>query len=87
VETSFKAAICIVKAGIPHTTAEVLVLQSALDTVETVLGEYTLSKMHVIPLPYNTTNHQISVMTNNVKEQLTNMLKTGKKFIIQVNAN
>jgi hypothetical protein len=27
------------------------------------------------------------VMTNNVKEQLTNMLKTGKKFIIQVNAN
>lgn len=74
------------KAKKPHTRAEVLILQSTLDMVETVLGEYILSKMHVIPLSYNTISHQISVMPNNVNEQLTNMLKTGKKFAVHLDA-
>jgi hypothetical protein len=86
-KTSFEAALCVVKAKQPHTTAEVLILQSAVDMVETVLREHILSKMHVIPLSYNTISHQISVMPNNMNEQLTNMLKTGKKFAIHLDAN
>jgi hypothetical protein len=85
--TFFEAALNVVKGKKPRTTPEVHILQSAVDMVETALGEYILSKMHVIPLSYNKISLQISMMPNNVNEQLTNMLKTGKKFAINLDAN
>jgi hypothetical protein len=53
----FEAALYIVKAKKLHAMAEVLVLQSAADMVETVLGEHIVTKMHVIPLSYNIISH------------------------------
>jgi hypothetical protein len=67
-KTSFEEALCIVKAKIPHTTAEKLILQSAVDMLKTILGVHIASEVHVIPLSNDTISHQISVMPNDMNE-------------------
>jgi hypothetical protein len=77
-------ALRIARAKKPHTIAEELILPSAIDMVQAVLGEKMAKKLRTIPLSNDTISRRIADMSADINEQLVEMLKTSKIFAIQL---
>ncbi|XP_043916349.1 protein FAM200A-like [Protopterus annectens] len=84
VTASYKVALRIAKAKKPHTIAEELILPSAFDMVQAILGEKMAKQLRTIPLSNDTISRRIADMSADVNEQLVKMLKTSKIFAIQL---
>jgi hypothetical protein len=83
-KASFEVALRIAKAKKPHTIAEDLILPSAVDMVKAVLGEKVVRQVRAIPLSDNSISRRITDMSADVNEQIVEMLKTSKKFALQL---
>lgn len=83
-KVSFEVALRIAKAKKPHNIAEELILPCAVDMVKAVVGESYVSKLRSIPLSNNTISRRISLMSEDVNEQLIDMLKSSMKFALQL---
>lgn len=81
VEASFLVSIEIAKKKKPHTIGEELILPCAKTMVKLVLGEKSAEKLSAISLSNNTVQRRISLMSDDIKEQV--IQKDKKKWSIQ----
>lgn len=81
---SFDVAHLIAKAKKPHTIAETLIRPAAMAICRTMHGDKLASDIEQIPLSDNTISRRISEMANDVKCQLVERIKDGKKFSLQL---
>lgn len=80
---SYKVAYRVAKAGKPHTIAEDLILPSALDMVEIMVGKQEANKLKNIPLSDNTISRRINDIANDIQEQVVEKLKNSQYFALQ----
>lgn len=82
-KASYLVALRVARAKKAHTIAENLILPSAMDMCETILGKESASKLKSIPLSDNTIARRIADMSDDIKTQLIDRLKQGC-FAIQL---
>ncbi|KII73288.1 SCAN domain-containing protein 3 [Thelohanellus kitauei] len=80
---SYLVALRIARSKKPHTIAEELILPSAIDMCEVVLGREYSQKLKAIPLSDNTVSRRIVDMSEDVLSQLIARLQHSK-FAIQL---
>ena len=83
VKASYLVALRVARAKKAHTVAEELILPSAVDMCDTVLGKESAAKLKSIPLSDNTIARRIKDMSDDIKAQLIDRLKQGY-FAIQL---
>ena len=83
-QASYEVALQIAKQKKPHTVGESLVKPCLLKAVKLVLGESSEAKMRQISLSNDTIQRRISDMSEDVKEQVINEMKTSPLFSLQV---
>ena len=83
VKASYLVALRVARAKKAHTVAEELILPSAVDMCDTVLGKESAAKLKSIPLSDNTIARRIEDMSDDIKAQLIDRLKQGY-FAIQL---
>lgn len=84
VEASFLVSIEIAKKKKPHTIGEELILPCAKTMVKLVLGEKSAEKLSAISLSNNTVQRRISLMSDDIKEQVIQKVKKNGLFSIQL---
>jgi hypothetical protein len=72
------------KAKEPHTIGEELVKPAAIDTVHMACGHETAKKIEQIPLSNDTIRTCIYDMLNDIKQQVTAVIKTSRQFSLQL---
>lgn len=72
---SYKVSYRIASCKKAHNIAETLVLPAAIDMVEIMLGEQSANKLRSIPLADNTVGRRISDISDDLCDQLTDVLK------------
>ena len=80
---SFKVAYRIAKCKKLHTTAEEVVLPSALDLVSTMIGESAAIKLKAVPLSNNTISRRIDKILDDINDQLVAKMR-GNEFSLQL---
>ena len=84
VEASYRVSQLIAKAGKPHTIGENLILPTAKQIVEVMLGEKVVQPINLISLSDNTVKRRIDEMADNVCEQLVQNIKESRFYALQL---
>ena len=82
-KASYLVALRVTRAKKEHTIAEDLILPAALDMCETVLCKESCAKLKAIPVSDDTISRRISEMSDDIKTQLIERLRT-EYFAIQL---
>ena len=84
VEVSFEISLRIAKTKKPHTIAEELMLPCAKDIIRILIGKEAESKLNVLSLSDNTVQRRISLMSEDIKDQVIDQLKSAGPFALQL---
>ena len=85
VEATFVISLRIAKAKKPHTIAEQLILPCAKDINRILIGKEAESKLNVLSLSDNTVQRRISLMSEDIKNQVIDQMKSAGLFALQLN--
>ena len=84
VEATFVISLRIAKAKKPHTIAEQLILPCAKDINRILIGKEAESKLNVLSLSDNTVQRRISLMSEDIKNQVIDQMKSAGSFALQL---
>ena len=84
VEASFIVSLRIAKAKKPHTIAEDLILPCAKDINRLLIGPDAEKKLNQLSLSDNTVQRRISMMADNIKDQVISKVRTAGLFALQL---
>ena len=84
VEATFVVSLRIAKAKKPHTIAEQLILPCARDINRILFGKEAESKLNVLSLSDNTVHCRISMMSEDIKDQVIDHMKSAGAFALQL---
>ena len=84
VEATFVVSLRIAKAKKPHTTAEQLILPCAKDINRILIGKEAESKLNVLSLSDNTVQRRISLMSEDIQNQVIDQMKSAGSFALQL---
>ena len=85
IKATFAVSSRIAKAKKPHTIAEQLILQCARDINRILFGKEAESGLNVLSLSDNTVQRRISLMSDDIKNQVIDQMKSAGSFALQVN--
>jgi hypothetical protein len=83
-EASYRVAYLVAQKQKPHTIAENLILPAAKEMVRLVIGEDASKKLNQIPLSNNTIQRRVEDISNDLKQQIVEEVKTSPSFAIQL---
>ena len=84
VEATFIISLRIAKAKKPHTIAEQLILPCAKDINRILIEKEAESKLNVLSLSDNTVQRRISLMSEDIKNQVIDQMKSAGSFALQL---
>ncbi|XP_023720331.1 protein FAM200A-like [Cryptotermes secundus] len=83
-KASFEVAWLIARNKKPHTIGEQLVKPAALKMAEIMCGQKEAAKLNSVPLSAKVVKERISILAENVREQVISSIKESKCFAIQL---
>lgn len=84
VEVSFQLSLRIAKAKKPHTIAEELILPCAKDINRIMIGTEAEKKLNVLSLSDNTVQRRITMMSEDIRDQVVDKMRSAGRFSLQV---
>ena len=84
VEATFVVSLRIAKTKKPHTIAEQLILPCAKDINRILIGKEAESKPNVLSLSDNTVQRRISLMSEDIQNQVIDQMKSAGSFALQL---
>ena len=81
---TFVVSLRIAKTKKPHTIAEKLILPCAKDINRILIGKEAESKLNVLSLSDNTVQSRISMMSEDIKNQVIDQMKSAGPFALQL---
>lgn len=81
---SYRASLCIAKAGKPHTIGKQLCLPLAKEITHIMCREKAAKHLNLVPLSNETVSRRIQIMADNVKKTLTEHMKRGRYYSLQL---
>ena len=84
VESAFVVSLRIAKTKKPHTIAEQLILPCAKDINRILIGKEAESKPNVLSLSDNTVQRRISLMSEDIQNQVIDQMKSAGSFALQL---
>uniref|UniRef100_A0A6Q2YA63 DUF4371 domain-containing protein n=1 Tax=Esox lucius TaxID=8010 RepID=A0A6Q2YA63_ESOLU len=83
-EASYVVAKRIAKLGKPHTIAETLILPAAQDMCRIMIGDSAAARLGAVPLSNDTVARRISDISNDIREQLIELIKKSPYYALQL---
>ena len=84
VKATFVVSLRIAKAKKPHTIAEQLILPCAKDINRILIGKEAESKLNVLSVSDNTVQRSISLMSEDIQNQVIDQMKSAGSFALQL---
>ena len=82
VEATFVVSLRIAKAKKPHKIAEQLILLCAKDINRILIGKEAESKLNILSLSDNTVQRRISLMSEDIQNQVIDQMKSAGSFAL-----
>ena len=81
---SFEVAWLVARNKKPHTIGEDLIKPAAVKMAEIMCGQKVAKQMNTVPLSARVIKERISILAENVREQVISSVKKSKEFAIQL---
>ena len=84
VRVSFLVSWRIAKAKVPHTIAEKLIIPCAKEINRLMIGKEAENKLNILSLSDNTVQRRISLLSEDIRDQVVCELRSAGPFALQV---